>query len=269
MNKITSRDNPKLKHARRVRDGKAADEIFVEGVRLAEEALSSDTVINSVLISSNFGKNTRDAQLVRALENRGSALYEVDERLLRSIADTKNSQGVLLLCRRPDTSFSRFEQRDPKRARGLTIFLSRVNNPANLGAILRTAEAAGVSGVIVSRNSTDAFSPRSLRASMGSALRLSIWEDAAFDDVTGWAREHGLITTAADIGADLDYAALDWNRLRLLVFGSEAEGLSSSELAEIDEQIRIPMENGVESLNLAVSCGVILFEAKRQRSLIG
>src|SRR4029079_19478157 len=269
MNKITSRDNPKLKHARRVRDGKAADEIFVEGVRLAEEALSSDTVINSVLISSNFGKNTRDAQLVRALENRGSALYEVDERLLRSIADTKNSQGVLLLCRRPATSFSRFEQRDPKRARGLTIFLSRVNNPANLGAILRTAEAAGVSGVIVSRNSTDAFSPRSLRASMGSALRLSIWEDAAFDDVTGWAREHGLITTAADIGADLDYAAIDWNRLRLLVFGSEAEGLSSSELAEIDEQIRIPMENGVESLNLAVSCGVILFEAKRQRSLIG
>jgi TrmH family RNA methyltransferase len=104
---------------------------------------------------------------------------------------------------------------------------------------------------------------------MGSALRLSIWEDAAFDDVTGWAREHGLITTAADIVADLDYAAIDWNRPRLLVFGSEAEGLSSSELAEIDEQIRIPMENGVESLNLAVSCGVILFEARRQRSLIG
>jgi len=265
MNKITSRDNPKLKHARKVRDGKDRGEIFVEGLRLAEETLRSDVDINSVLMSSGFGQNEREAHLVRGLEDGGVSLFEVDDKLFKSIADTKNSQGVVLICRRPDTSFSHFAKRNAEKANDLAIFLNRINNPSNLGAILRTAEAAGVDNVIVSNNSADVFSPKALRASMGSALRLNIWENAVFDDVVGWAGENGLKTTAADIGAKLDYTDVDWGLPRLLVFGSEADGLSGDELAKIEELIKIPMDKDVESLNLAVSCGIIMFEAKRRR----
>ena len=267
MNTITSRDNPKLKHARKVRDGKTPDEIFLEGLRLAEEALRSNVDVNSAFISSNFGQHTREAEFVRGLEDRDISLFAVDDKLFQSIADTKNSQGVILICRRPHTSFSHFENRSTENADSLAIFLNRINNPSNLGAILRTAEAAGVANVIVSDNSADVFTPKSLRASMGSGLRLNIWENAAFDDVIGWAGEHGLETTTADTGAERDYTDVCWKTPRLLVFGSEADGLTADELAKIEEAIKIPMENDVESLNLAVSCGIILFEAKRQRDL--
>jgi len=268
MNTITSRDNPKLKHARKVRDGKTRDEIFAEGFRLAEEVLRSSVEINLAFMSSGFGRDERETELVRNLENRGAALYTVDDKLFQSIADTKNSQGMVLICRRPDTSFSHFAKRKSEKNGNLTIFLNRINNPSNLGAILRTVEAAGVDGAIVSNNSADVFSSKALRASMGSALRVNICEDAEFDDVISWARENGLKTTAADIGASKVYTKVDWNKPRLLVFGSEAEGLKDDEIAKIDEPIKIPMDNDVESLNLAVSCGIILFEAKRQRSSI-
>lgn len=269
MDNITSRDNSKLKHARKVRDGKAADEIFVEGLRLCEEALRSATEINAAFVSSSFGTDVREAELVKALDVKRVAVYEIDDELVQSIADTKNSQGIIFICRRPDASPTRFTREFSEKSGDLAIFLNRINNPANLGAILRTVEAAGAAGAIVSSNSADAFSPKSLRASMGSALRLNIWENAAFDDVISWAGKQGLKTTAADIGAKRDYTDIDWELPRLLVFGSEANGLSGEELAKIMELIKIPMDNNVESLNLAVSCGIVLFEAKRQRESIG
>jgi TrmH family RNA methyltransferase len=144
------------------------------------------------------------------------------------------------------------------------VLLHEINNPANLGAILRTAEAAGVAGIIISQNSADVFSPKSVRASMGACLRLNLWTNAGFEEVLSWSRENNLISTAADINARESYTEIDLSKPRLLIFGSEARGLSAEDFGEIDEQLVIPMENGVESLNLAVSCAVVLFEAKRQ-----
>lgn len=269
MNKITSRDNPKLKHARKVRDGKAATEIFIEGLRLAEETVRSGNDIDSVFVSPGFGNSDREAELMDKLYRLGVAIYQVDDKLLQSVADTKNTQGIILIGHRPDTSYEHFTKDFSARSVAPVIFLNKINNPSNLGAILRTAEAAGVAGLIISDNSTDVFSPKALRASMGSSLRLNIWEDAAYGDVIRWARGKGLTATAADIGGEKFYTEIDWTTPRLLIFGSEAEGLTAGELTQIDEQIKIPMENGVESLNLAVSCGIILYEAKRQRDSTG
>ena len=100
---------------------------------------------------------------------------------------------------------------------------------------------------------------------MGSAFRLPIIEKWTFDDAIAWARSRGMVTTAADISGSTNYTDIDWTVPRLVVFGSEAHGLDEEELRMIDEKIIIPMGNEVESLNLAVSSGIILFEAKRQR----
>jgi TrmH family RNA methyltransferase len=147
------------------------------------------------------------------------------------------------------------------------IFLFEINNPSNLGAIFRTAEAAGAAGVIISAKSAAAFSPKAMRAALGANLRLPIWENARFEQVLIWASETKAITTAADINAVKKYTEIDWNQPRLLIFGSEAHGLSENARTSIEELIYIPMQNDVESLNLAVSCGIILFEAHRQRHL--
>ena len=265
MLKISSRDNQRLKSARQVRDGKIKDLIFVEGLRLAEEALRSNLRIEEIFLGENFAGNERAQGFLEIISANDVSSFEVSENIFNSLADTKTSQGVVLIARKPSTGKDKIEANLVKDA-PLVVVLHRINNPSNLGAILRTAEAADVSGIIVTGNSADAFSPKSLRGAMGAAFRLPLWTDAEFSEVLRWARERNLISVAADVKAEKSYSEIDWNKPRLLIFGSEAHGLSSEETAKIEEMLKIPMANGVESLNLAASAAVILFEARRQRS---
>ena len=260
--KITSRDNERIKIARKTRDGDE-ERIFIEGLRLVEEALRADLKISDIFFTENFAKNQRHRDFL----NRASRfnLNEISDKVFDSLADTKTSQGVVLIARKPSTGKDKIEANLVKDA-PLVVVLHRINNPSNLGAILRTAEAADVSGIIVTGNSADAFSPKALRGAMGAAFRLPLWTDAEFSEVLRWARERNLISVAADVKAEKSYSEIDWNKPRLLIFGSEAHGLSSEETAKIEEMLKIPMANGVESLNLAASAAVILFEARRQRS---
>lgn len=263
LKSITSRDNAKVKFARRVRDGKEYDAIFIEGVRLAEEALRSDVQITEVFITPGFVSDQRRSELLDEIMRREIAATEVSAGVFESIADTENSQAIVMIAARPANGVTAIEANLRGNGRAV-LFLFEINNPANLGAIMRTAEAAGVAGVVVSSGSADAFSPKALRAAMGSNLRLPIWQDANLEAVLEWGRENGLISTAADINAKMSYTDIDWKKPRLLVFGSEAHGLDKDTLAKVEELTFIPMQSGVESLNLAVSAGIILFEARRQ-----
>lgn len=262
IEKITSRDNRRLVHARKVRDGKITEQIFIEGRRLVEEVLRSDLLIDDCFVSEGFADN----KLVDTIGKRNVPIAKLSDRIFGSIADTKQPQGIILIAKRPTTSLAAIEKRLRKSALPIVIFLKETNNPSNLGAILRTAEAAGVPGGFISPNSADVFSPKALRASMGAAFRLPVMEDADLREILIWAKKENLILSATTTSAGSGYTDIDWKRARLLIFGSEAHGLSPSELEHIDEGIRIPMENNVESLNLAVSAGIILFDAKRQIS---
>lgn len=265
MLKITSRDNPRLKQAGKVRDGKVKNLIFVEGLRLAEEILRSDLQIEEVFVGENFAKNERSKQFSDRILERKILTVEVSESALASLVDTKNSQGVVLIAEKPKTGKFKIQASlEEKRQMPLVVLLHQINNPSNLGAILRTAEAVGAAGVILTKDSADVFSPKSLRGAMGAAFRLPMWKDAIFFEALDWAFKMNLTTVAADVKAEKSYLEIDWNEPRLLIFGSEAHGLNEKEIAEINETLKIPMENDVESLNLAVSCGVILFEARRR-----
>ena len=264
MLKITSRDNQKIKHAGKVRDGFSNDEIFVEGWRLAEEAARSNLKISEVFFTADFSQTERGRIFLQNAET--SNLAEVSDKIFNSLTDTKNSQGIVLICEKPKTGKSLIEknlENNPKKF-PLLVLLHQINNPSNLGAIFRTCEAVNVSGVITTKNSADAFSPKSLRGAMGATFRLPIWKDADFHEALDWAKKKNFASVCADVNAEKSYLEIDWRRPRLLIFGSEAHGLTEEERGKIDEGLIVPMENNVESLNLAVSCGVILFEAKRQ-----
>jgi TrmH family RNA methyltransferase len=265
MQKISSRDNQRLKHARKVRDSLIKDLIFVEGLRLAEEVLRSNLNISDVYFTEKFARTERGKKFLQTIENLDAT--EVSEQVFDSISDTKNSQGIVLICEKPKTnketigdSLQLGGEENP-----FVILLHQINNPANLGAILRTCEAVDVLGIILTKNSADVFSPKALRSSMGASLRIPIWTNADFSEAINWAKEKNLISVCADVNAEKSYLEIDWRKPRFLIFGSEAHGLSVEERYAIDESLIIPMENGVESLNLAVSSGVILYEAKRQR----
>lgn len=264
MERITSRDNEKIKHALRVRSGKKPGEIFIEGKRLALEALGSGVEISHGFVSNEFLAREDEKAIREALERSRIPVFELPNKLFASIADTESPQGVILITGRPVVEIEDVFGSKESGGLPLVLMLSRVNNPANLGAILRTAEAAGVRTVITTAGSADAFSPKALRASMGSAFRLRILEKADEGSIAGRAREMGWVLAGTAMDGAIAHTEVDWTRPRLLVFGSEADGISPELEAQLDERIAIEMETPVESLNLAVSAGVILFEARRQ-----
>lgn len=264
--KITSRNNERLTVYRKIRDGKLRDRIFLEGVRLAEEGLRSELENLECLTSSSLVKSSRGSDLLKTIESRQIRSIEVEESVFKSIADTTNSQGIVMIAARPNSGRQAIERSSGEPNAGHILFLQEINDPSNLGAIMRTAEAAGTAGVILSERSTDAFSPKALRAGMGANLRLPIWENADFDECVGWAMEHNLRTVAADIRGVEVYTDLDWTVRTLIVFGSEAHGLNNRMLERLDKVVKIPMSRGVESLNLAASVAVLLFESVRQNS---
>lgn len=239
--------------------------IFIEGARLMGEALRSELKVDEAFFSEDFLRGGNDRELAERVAVRAGEAFQISNKLARWLGDTHNSQGIFAIARRPIYDDREFGLASAKGGPGLFAYLFEINNPSNLGAILRTAEAAGLAGAIVGEGSADPYAPKSLRASMGSAFRLPIWDGAPFDEAVGWARNGRLVTTAADLSGGLSYTDLDWRIPRLVVFGSEAHGLSDERLAAMDETIKIPLENDVESLNLAVSAGVIFFEAVRQR----
>jgi TrmH family RNA methyltransferase len=266
---IKSKDNAKLKFARRVRDGKEYEHIFIEGVRLCDEALGSSLSITTCFLSEPFRESGHLARLGSTLDSKNIESFVVSESLLASISETKTPQGIVLIADRPTPVklgelFSGDLTNSPL---PVWIYLYEVSNPSNLGAVIRTAEAAGAKGIIVSTNSANPFSPRSLRASMGSAFRLPVVNGAAVEDVLSKAKAKGIGIVAIDTGGPQSYADVNWKMPRLLIFGSEADGLPEGIISLAGEKLKIPMHGKVESLNLAVSGGIILFEAKRQNEI--
>ena len=260
---ITSRDNSLLRHARAVRDGKIVDLVFVEGLRLCEEALSSRLEIEAVIYSEEITRKKRAALLIEKLGAAGQKVAPVSEKLLESVSYTKTPQGIVVLASRPANDEASFKEKQP--ASPFLVILHGINNPVNVGAILRTAEAAGVTGTITTANTSDAFSPKALRGAMGSAFRMPIWMGAHFEDLIAWCATSEIHTFAAAAAGSKSYIEVDWSGPCALIVGPESTGLSPAEIAAADEAVRIPMQGSVESLNVAVATGIILYEANRQR----
>lgn len=262
--KITSRDNSLLRRARAVRDGKVDDTVFVEGLRLCQEALSSGLEIDAVIYSEEITRKERAMLLIAELGAAGQKVASVSEKLLESISYTKTPQGIVVLASRPPNDEANFKQKQTSSP--FLVILHGVNNPVNVGAILRTSEAAGVTGAITTAHTSDAFSPKALRGAMGSAFRLPIWGGAEYSDVIDWCAERGIRTICGVARGDKTYTEIDWRGSFAVIVGPESTGLSPEEIARADEAVRIPMRGSVESLNVAVATGIILYEANRRRS---
>jgi TrmH family RNA methyltransferase len=263
---ITSRDNSLLRQVRAVRDGKVDELIYVEGLRLCEEALRSRLAIDAVVVSEELLRKERVARVIDELSQGAKRVGSVSEKLLESVSYTKTPQGIIVLAQRPESYESRLAaQLD---ASPLLVVLHQINNPVNVGAILRTSEAAGAAGVITTKNTSDPYSPKSLRGAMGSAFRLPIWSGPSYTETIDWCGQRGIATICADVDATTGYTEIDWTRPSALILGPESTGLSAEELQVADQRVSIPMQGMAESLNVAVAAGILLFESARQRALL-
>jgi TrmH family RNA methyltransferase len=260
---ITSRDNSLLRRARAVRDEKIDDSIFVEGLRLCEEALRSSLPIEAVIVSDELASKDKAKELLAELKHASERLALVSESLLGSISYTKTPQGIILLAASPQTDEISFKEKQPKTP--LLVVLHGINNPVNVGAIVRTGEAAGATGIITTTTTSNPFSAKALRGAMGSAFRLPIWTKVSYAEVMSWCKGNGIKTVCADLGGVEEYTEIDWRQATALIMGPESTGLTGEEVGLGDSAVKIPMSGQVESLNVGVAAGILLYEAMRQR----
>lgn len=257
---ITSYKNPRVKQVRDLLDSKkhrdAEGLMVLEGVRLAEEAVLHGTPIQQCYFSANLSERGR-AVLVKA-ETRGAVCEEIAADLMDRLSDTQHAQGILLVCETPQFDL-------PPESTSI-IALDRVNDPGNIGTILRSAAALELDGVLLTPGTTDPFSPKAMRAAMGAQLHLPIlWKEPA--DIKRLCqtakKPMALIATTMECG-DACWDA-DLTSPLCLIIGNEANGISEELLALSNRCVKIPIAEDVESFNAAVAAAVLMYEITRQR----
>jgi TrmH family RNA methyltransferase len=238
--------------------------MFVEGLRLAEEVLAAHAVVVEAAISSQVFASTRGQDLVRALEASGVRPRLLDDRVLRDLSEVQTSQGIVAIARRPVfVEEDLFRHRPP-----LLAVLAGLQDPGNLGAVLRTAEASGASGAYLAAGTADPFSWKALRGAMGSAFRLPHLRGLEPEAVLERLRSRGIASIATVAEGGMPFDRVDFGRPVALWLGNEGAGLPAAVVQAAEERVTIPMAARVESLNVAVAAGVLLFEAARQRRTV-
>ena len=268
---ITSTANPTIKSLSRLHDRRGRLELglyLVEGVRLVEEALATGVVPGNIVVAPDLLRATaRGRALHDRLIHAGVAEYpvlEVSAVVLRQVAGTESPSGVAAsLPRLPLTSLDAL----PGHA-GLVLVLDGIGDPGNAGTILRTADAAGVDGVVALSGCTDLYAPKVVRAGMGAHLRLPLAVDVSPEQFASWAATRGTLVLADAHAAESLYD-LDLRAPALLVVGGEAHGATATAALPTVRRASIPMPGAAESLNAGVAAAVMLFEAVRQRRVPG
>jgi TrmH family RNA methyltransferase len=263
---VRSRSNPLVMRLRDLkrRSDPAGGLTLVEGPKLLDEALRAGIEVVEVALAERVASAPALRALQAHLRERGLAPRVLADALLDDLSETETSQGVLALARRPRCDEARLMAAPVP----LLLVLAGVQNPGNLGGLLRTAEAAGAQGAVLGAGCADPFSWKALRGSMGSAWRLPLVEALDLGAVLGRLRARGVrvaATVAARDSAAVSCYAADLRGPLALIFGNEGAGLSEDLAARADLRLTIPIVGTVESLNVGVAAGVLLFEAARQR----
>jgi RNA methyltransferase, TrmH family len=262
---ITSRQNPLVALCRRLAHGHhdegTRSTLLLDGLHLVQEAIDADVPLNLVAVNEDLwhsGGPERD--LVARVEPGATEVVLVSRAVMEAMSPVRTPSGMVAVARWQDRSPDRVLAGETP----LLVLAIDVQDPGNVGAMIRTAEAAGATGFIACGVSADPLGWKALRGSMGSAFRLPLLRQVPSGDARSLARTRGLALVAAARGGR-DMTASDLRRPVALMLGGEGAGLPPGALADADDVVSIPMTPPVESLNVAVATGVLLYEAYRQR----
>jgi RNA methyltransferase, TrmH family len=258
---LRSRANPLYKRLRALKEHVADRELcLLEGPRLVIEALEAGLAVVEAAASERAETSPPGPAALAALRQRGVPVRSMSAELVSSLSETETSQGLVAVARRPS-----FAEEDVFRGIPLVLVADGVQNPGNLGALLRTAEAAGASGAILARGCADPFSWKALRGSMGSAFRVPHLRGVPIDQVLDLLEARRVSILATTALGERRYDDVDLHGPVAIVIGAEGAGLPASVLDRAAARLRIPLRQPVESLNVGVAAALVLFEAARQR----
>lgn len=227
---------------------------IAEGEKMVREALAADRA-KTVVMREDY-KGDFDLE--------GTAFVFMTGSLFSRIAQTETSQGILAIVEEPDFDRESFLQAISAKGGNLLV-LDRLQDPGNIGTIIRTADAAGYAGMIVMKGSGDIFSPKVIRAAAGSLMRLPVYKAESEGEALSLIREAGKEIVGTTPEAGIAYDKADWSGGIALMIGNEGNGLSESFKAATHRNVRIPMNKEVDSLNAAVAAGILIYESIKER----
>jgi TrmH family RNA methyltransferase len=260
---ISSRHNPFVQQCRDLARRRAAGsgDVLLDGLHLLSDALAARIPVTAAAAPEAFWESPVGAPLAGALASAGALLYTASPAVLEAASPVKSPTGIVAIARWDPADVGRVLESQP----ALVVGAVRVQDPGNAGAIVRAAEAAGATGVIVTAGSADPYGWKALRGSMGSAFRLPVAAGAQAGAICREAQARGVRVVSTSPAGGRSLHEVDLTGPVLILVGGEGAGLPDDVQASADDLLRIPMRPPVESLNVAVAAGVILYEAFRQR----
>lgn len=262
---ITSASNAKIKQViqlQKKRKERESTGLFpAEGIRLFQE-IPSDR-LDQIFVSESFLDREDAEELLSGLDDQ--EIFIVKDSVFESMCDTKTPQGILALVRRQERTLEEILSISET---PFFMMAENLQDPGNLGTILRTGEGAGITALILSKGTVDIYSPKVIRSTMGSLFRVPFLYVEDMAETAKLLQEKGIQVYAAHLEGSVPYDEPDYRKPAALLVGNEGNGLTDRTAEACSRRIRIPMEGQVESLNAAMSAGILMYEVHRQRNRI-
>ena len=261
---ITSKDNEYVKHIKKLKEKKYREEykeFIVEGIKMVQEAIEENAKIKTIIICD-------DCKVQSSISN--ELMYEiakyncvyVAEKIFSTMSDVINPQGIMAIIEKPENKETEIDF-----SKDTFLLLDNIQDPGNMGTILRTADSLNMDQIIISKGSSDIYNPKVVRSTMGAIYRIKVVEVENLARTVKEFKKHRINVYATDLKTDKSIYEVSYKKAAIVI-GNEANGVSEEVLQEASDRIKIPMIGKTESLNAAVATSVILYEAFRQQGII-
>lgn len=259
MEVIKSKENEKIKHIKKLKDKKYRDKFeqyIIEGTRMIEEAISEQIDIESIVICEDCIKDFTLSETMLYEIAKYNCIY-VAENIFTSLTEVSSPQGILAIINKSKIKI------DIDYTEDIIVVLDNIQDPGNIGTILRTIDSTNLKQVIISKNSADAYNPKVIRSTMGAIFRLNIIESIDLEKTLVEIKKHKYKVLVTSLNAKESIYQTELKKVAI-VMGNEGNGVSENILKKADKQIKIPILGATESLNVSVATGIILYEYVRK-----
>lgn len=260
MEIIRSKENAFIKQVRKLKEKRHRIEnkqFLVEGFRFVEEAVMSDYEVPYLFIEEKHINKWNESGIKDRIK-KNTEIYLLSEAVFKIISCTETPQGIIAVVNRKENKLNMGD--------GFFVLVDRLQDPGNMGTIIRTAHAAGALGLLYTKGTVDAFNEKTLRASMGSVFHLPVIEDEDLS-ITRKLKEKGFNIIVSSLDTSNNFYDVDLNKNVVICIGNEGSGIGEEVFEIADTKLKIPMPGGAESLNAAVAASIMIFEIVRQRMI--
>ena len=260
MQVISSKDNELVKHIKKLKDKKYRDEsneYIIEGVKLIEEAVKENARIKKIIVCEDTTNTYEIPTNVRLEIAKYECIY-VTDKIFNLITQVTNPQGIMAIVEK------NVKENEIDFTQDIIVVLDDVQDPGNLGTILRTIDSIGLNQVIVSKETADSFNPKVVRSTMGAIFRIKIIEVENLQETVKQIRKHHFKLVVTSLQTENSIYDIDFSK-KIIVIGNEANGVSKEIQDMADEKAKIPMLGKTESLNASVAAGIVMYEYVRQK----